>query len=97
MKKRFVGLAIISALIITLFAYAPIKVSGADGGADPYAELMDVPPDQFTPEALLALNGPDYNGEYSYRKNGRYGFWEAWFSVGVMDSDYRYFDVLLVC
>ena len=89
MKRRFVIFAVISAMVFTLFTYVPLTVNGAEGETNPYAALLNVSPDQFTPEALLGMNGPNFSGEYSYRKNGGYyGFWEAWLSVGVMNGNW---------
>ena len=94
MTRKFISLAIISALVSTLFAYVPLTVSGAEGEINPYAAFMNLPPNQFKPESLLALNESDYNGEYYYDRDGFMD--SAWFSVGVMVRDLRYFDVLLI-
>ena len=71
-------LALIFAMVV-LLGTAPIVALAYDG--TPYDDVVHLPPDQFTPEALLAIDYGDYTsgigGYYSYAWSGYndYAFW----------------------
>ena len=87
MKK---ALAMLIAMVV-LLGTAPI-VALAEY-TDPYRDIGQLPPDQFTPEAILAINGGQMGGYYAYDWEGYadYAFW----CVGTQPDYQQFFDYVI--
>ena len=73
-------------LFLALLLATTALPMAAMADTNPYASLLDGPPEQFTPEALISTRGPNLSGFYSH------GYDMAFFTVtdGVGDSGWTF-------
>jgi len=84
------ALALIFAMVV-LLGTAPM-VALAEY-TDLYATVRRLPPNQFTPEALLAVNGGQTGGYYAYDWEGYADY--AFYWVGVINDYDQWYDIVI--